>query len=228
MLQVKKQRILAMTLVEVLIVITISTMSFFGFIEYTRNISFARLATNAAQASVNLARTTKHQAMLLRRNPNDPWIFGTGLKIYKDTDHWVISRFRYIDTSGAFTDALYHPYPRNIPPKPGQIEEFETSTTYTLRDRLIMEPRVIIHVFKQFNGSNRELHCNSYYVIFESLKGIVHFYCQPENSSLIQQINDIDMFLVGFEPSQSVLEITNLGDIFLLPKQNVNIDYGNN
>lgn len=223
----------AVTLLEMLIVMTISAGGFFGIVESMRQISYARLATNGAKAVVNLVRTTKHQSMLLRLLPDEPWIYGMGVKFYRIHDnsssYWIAERIKYkafLDSTGYGT--LYQKYP-DTPPGINDLESVAKSSSYVLTEKVVLEPRIKLYFYDKngdLEGGNETP--KEFYILFESLTGVPHFYTHEGNASKLSALINIDGFLILFAPSSSVLYIGKDSDIYLAPIQTFNLKIPNN
>ncbi len=222
----KSFRLKAITLLEMLIVMSISAGGFFGIVESMRQISYTRLATNGAKAVVNLVRTTKHQSMLLRLLPDESWVYGMGLKFYKTSTagniYWVVERVKYLDRSGIVgSGSLYKKYPVNTAPRLVDIVPLAKNGTNVLTEKVILEPRIKLYFFTGGLGNVRVLNIentSAVYIIFESLTGMVHFYRQNGTQSTLSTLDE-DGVMVLFAPSRSVLFVGKDGDIYLAPAQ---------
>lgn len=221
-----KKFVRGFTLVEMLVVMAILAFTFGAFLQMVRNASYAHLANNAARASLNLLRTTKHQSMLIRRSPSTKWVFGTGLRFGVGPEgNWIISRIRYVDTGTTSIFELYRPYPTSLPTD-SAIMEFESGGVYTLRDKLVLDPHVELQLYRSTSLDNAaaksSFTCDEFYIIFESLTGIPHWYCKQSGNWHDLTVGYPAIY-IKFNPSASVLKVTNEADIYMAPEEVFNL-----
>ncbi len=216
------RKLKAFTLIEMIVVIAIIAITSVGLLEMVRNASYANTASNAAKATLNLIRTTKHQSMLIRRSTSTAWVFGVGLRYKKlNKDQWEISRVRYVDSAVGGIFELYRPYPTTVPTD-DQIEEFESGGNYDLQDRLILDQ----HITLKWLDQNKNLYdCVEYYEIFETLTGFPHWYCKNADDAWSETTSLTDTIYLLFKPSHSTVVVKADGDIYMAPSDILNIPY---
>ncbi len=194
-------RIKAFTLVEILVVLAITSVVLLFNYSIAMSLSKGFISSSASKALLEFIRTTKQLAILNTENYNE-FLMGMGVKFVKESNGTDIVRRLKYRTSGVYTFLSYQD-----PTNSSSFIELPQDSYNFLR----IPNQVTLSFYT--DNTHTPVNCNGdLLLIFESLFGKPHLYCVVSENTI--NVINFNKIIIHFTNYQNKIIINQNGEVY--------------